>query len=142
MFCHEALAEVSAKMNAVNSAGARVVLVHMVDESVAAPLMAEHGLENASRVSDPDRKLYEAFGLERGGAGAMLAPKVWACGIKASLAGHLPRRPKGDVRQMPGAFLVHKNRILNSFRAKTISDKPDLESFVRVGLQEQVKKQD
>lgn len=122
-------------MHSINAAGAQVGIVHMGEESVVAPLMAEHGLDQTPRISDPDRKLYAAFGLERGGLGAMLAPKVWACGIKASLAGHLPRRPIGDVWQMPGAFLVHKSKILASYVAKTISDKPDLERFVRSGLE-------
>ncbi len=134
MFCHEALAEVSAKMKSINDAGAQVVLVHMVAESEVAPQMEGHGLGLVSRISDPDRRLYAAFGLGRGGLGAMLAPKVWACGIKASLAGHLPRRPSGNVWQMPGVFLVHDGKTLASFVAKTISDKPEFASFVRTGL--------
>jgi hypothetical protein len=136
MFCHEALAEVSAKMTAINQAGVMVAFVHMGEESQVAPLMTEHDLEQIARISDPDRRLYAAFGLGRGGAMAMIGPKVWACGIKAGLAGHLPRRPIGNVRQMPGVFLVYQGKMLNGFRASTIADKPDLETFLRLGLEQ------
>ncbi|MCA9251614.1 MAG: hypothetical protein KDA54_10830 [Phycisphaerales bacterium] len=135
MFCHEALAEVSAKMKSITGAGARVVFVHMISEAEVAPMMEGHGLGETSRISDPDRKLYAAFGLAEGGLGAMLSPKVWACGIKATLAGHLPRRPNGNVWQMPGVFLIYREKVLARFVAKTISDKPDFESFVRTGLE-------
>ncbi len=115
-----------------------IALVHMGDDALFAPMLKEYGLEDLHRISDPPRKLYAAFGLERGKTLSLFGPTVWGRGLKACLSGHRPRKPVGSVWQMPGVFLLHGGRLLNTFRAKTIADKPDFESFVRVGLGETV----
>ncbi|MCB9849593.1 MAG: AhpC/TSA family protein [Phycisphaerales bacterium] len=125
MFCREALAEVSAHRQEIASRGARIVLVHMFSEEEAGHLFGKYGLDDVSRVSDPQCHLYKSFGLERGSLGAIMGPKVWLRGAKACAAGHGMARPRGDVRQMPGAFLVHQGEIVKSYRAKHSADHPD-----------------
>lgn len=106
----------------------------MGDEALFAPVLKEYDLEDVPRISDPSRELYAAFGLGRGTAMSLFGPSVWGRGLKACLSGHRPRKPVGRVWQMPGVFLLHSGTVLNSFRAKTIADKPDFDSFVRAGL--------
>lgn len=85
----------------------------------------------ARAIADPDRVFYRAFGLERGGVGAVLGPQVWSCGMRASRKGHGVGKPVGDVWQMPGFFLVQGDRVLHEYRPRHIGDHPDWAAFVR-----------
>ncbi len=125
-FCREALAELSQKRAAIESAPARIVLVHMMNDQQAQDLFSKYGLHDVDRVSDPEQVLYRAFGLTRGSAAQVMGPGTWWRGFKtAILSGHLPGKPIGDVFQMPGAFVVENGRILRAFRADSSSAKPD-----------------
>lgn len=86
----------------------------------------------ARAVSDTKKQLYRAFGLESGSVSQFAGPKVWGRGLKAVLAGNTGGVPVGDVRQMPGQFLVHNDEIVWEHRAKTSADHPDFASLSRV----------
>lgn len=60
----------------------------------------------ARAVADPDRRLYEAFGVGQASVGQALNPGVWACTFRAVSRGHLPGVPDSDPRTMPGLFIV------------------------------------
>lgn len=62
-------------------------------------------------LADPGREAYQAFGLGRGTIGQIAGPRVWASGIKALLRGG-GGLPSGDVRQMPGAFVIDRTGIV------------------------------
>lgn len=106
------------------SHGAELVLVHMLPNGAEHPYLPGHSA--VTRIADPHRELYRAFGLAQGGIRELLGPRVWWHGflsiVKGCGVGHLA----GDGRQMPGAFLFHKGRILAAQRAKSASDLPDL----------------
>lgn len=55
---------------------------------------------------DPDAKLYEEFGLERGSVKQMFSGEVWARGFQAARKGHTVGRPVGDPWRMPGEFVI------------------------------------
>ncbi len=57
-------------------------------------------------LSDPDKDLYHAFGLNRGSLASVAGPKVWVASVKAILSGHGVGRPVGDTLQMSGWFLI------------------------------------
>lgn len=57
-------------------------------------------------IADPDRALYQAFGLGRGEGKQMFNRKTWARGFGAVLRGHWVGLPVGDPWQMPGVFLI------------------------------------
>ena len=84
----------------------------------------------ARAVSDESGWFYRAFGLERGGLAQILGPGVWIAGTRAAFKGHLPGKPVGDPRMMPGAFLVEGERVLWRHRYRHAGDHPD---FARVG---------
>jgi hypothetical protein len=79
----------------------------------------------ARAISDPSRRLYQGFGLERGGALQMFGPEVWSCGMRASRKGHGVGRPVGDPWQMPGFFLVRGDQVLWEHRSRHAGDHPD-----------------
>lgn len=104
--------------------GAELVLVHMLPSGAELPYLAGRGA--VTRIADPQRELYRAFGLAKGGVRELLGPRVWWHGllslVKGCGVGHLA----GDGRQMPGAFLFHHGQILAAQRARSASDLPDL----------------
>ena len=83
----------------------------------------------ARAASDPERRLYAAFGLERGGIKELFGPEVVACSIRAATKGIVGGVPVGDTRMMPGAFLVRDNQILWQHNYRHIADHPD---FARI----------
>ena len=75
-------------------------------------------------IANSSRDLYRAFGIRRGGMMQMVGPSVWACGIRAASKGNFVGKPMGDPQLLPGAFLVHDNRIVWEHRAKHAGDNP------------------
>lgn len=79
----------------------------------------------ARAIADPTARLYEAFGLPRGGIKELFGPAVWACGVRATRKGHAVGRPVGDPFRMPGFFLVERGEIVWRHEPKHAGDHPD-----------------
>lgn len=89
----------------------------------------------ARAVADLPRTFYTAFGLERGGMRQMLNPEVAVCAVRAAQKGHGMGQPVGDVRQMPGVFLVQGGAVVWRHIARHAGDHPDWAAIPqRVGL--------
>lgn len=124
-FCRQALADLRQKRQEIAGLGVGIVLVFMESLDQSGKFAAEYGLDDVSRLSDPGQRLYAAFNLSRGGVARVAGPRIWWRGLKAVLAGHLPGVPRGDVTQMPGAFLVHDGKVVKAYRHETSADRPD-----------------
>lgn len=57
-------------------------------------------------ISDPEKRLYAAFGLKRGNLMQFAGPKVWMATLRAFGRGAGLGRPSGDPLMMSGYFLV------------------------------------
>ena len=126
IFCREAAAEVADRRAAIEGCGTKLVLVHMSDEAQGEAFLDRYALGEVPRISDPQCQLYEAFGLGRGSVRQLLGPKALKRGFRAGVVmGHGLGMPVGDVRQMPGAFLVHRGRVVRAFRPDSVADRPD-----------------
>ncbi len=99
----------------------------MVNEDQAKEFFARYNVEDLPRFSDPDKKLYNEFGLETGSFTQVLGVKSFIRGLEAFK--HGIGKPVGDVWQMPGTFLIHKGEIIEAFINETVSDKPDYEGM-------------
>jgi peroxiredoxin len=125
-FCREALADLKQKRSQIEPLGTRIVLVTMMDDASAAEFFEGYGLADVERFSDPAQSLYRAFGLELGSFGQLFGWKTWWRGfVAAVLHGHWFGRIRGNVFQMPGAFLVCDGKIVTSYRHRAASDRPD-----------------
>lgn len=125
-FCREALGDLAAVRDGIGQTGSELVLVQMGSEREGLDLARRFGLNEAQIVSDPERELYQAFELRRGSWRQVLGWKVLANGIRAALRdGYGLGLPQEDPFQMPGAFLVHFGRIVQEFRHRQASDRPD-----------------
>jgi hypothetical protein len=125
-FAREAMHDLAARRVAIEAAGARPVIVHMAHPELGASMLARYGLGDIAHVSDPSRDLYRAFDLERGSLGQLFGPKNWVRGLLACMVtGQQLGRVVGDGMQMAGVFLVHRGRIVRSFRHRSAADRPD-----------------
>jgi hypothetical protein len=94
----------------------------MGSDEAGEAVLAMFGLSGIPQVSDPERRLYRAFGLRRGRLRQMIGPSVWRRGWRAWRR-HGIGRPVAGVRQMPGLFLIENGRILTAFRHQTTADR-------------------
>jgi len=124
-FCREAIADLGARRAELEAKGTTIVLVHLGDDASLAALAARHGLADAPRISDPNRRLYRHLGLQRGRFRQLFGLRVILRGISATLRGHLLGPLKGDGMQMPGAFLLRDGNVIRSYRHRTAADRPD-----------------
>lgn len=125
-FCREALDDLRRQRAEIEAGGAALVVVHLSQESDAAPMLERYDLADVARISDPTGELYRAFGLVRGGVRQLFGWQVWWRGFRAALmAGHGVGRLMGDGLQMPGVFLVQDGEVRQAFRHASAADRPD-----------------
>lgn len=126
VFCQEALSRIARERAVLARQGTRIALLHMSSEPEAATFFGHFGLEDLPRVSDPHRWVYFHLGLRRGGPWQLFGPSVWWRGLRLFLLeGKRLGRIAGDVRQMPGVFLIHHGEVIRAFLSRTAADNPD-----------------
>jgi peroxiredoxin len=93
-------------------------------ERLAAPFLC---------LADPERRAYDAFGLERAPSWARIFdPRQAPAFVRAVLAGYLPRKSELSARQLPGTFLVDRTgQIRYEHRNRTPADNAPLEELLR-----------
>jgi hypothetical protein len=96
----------------------------MSTEEAGRTFFAKYQLDDLPRFSDPQQQLYRAFELSRGSWWQLLGPLVWWRGAKAFFAGHGIGWLQGDGFQMPGAFVLHRGRVVQAYRHRFASDRP------------------
>lgn len=116
---------------AIESTGTQVAFVHMSPPEEADRWFARYGVADLVRVSDPDRRLYQAFGLEQATLGVLAHPRVWWPWLRtAVLSGYGLGSPGPNWRQLNGVFVVHDGRILAALRHPNSAARPDYAALV------------
>lgn len=116
----------------LESAGTQVAFVHMSPPEEADPWFERYGVTDVVRISDPGKTLYRAFGLGEASLAALAHPRVWWPWFRtAALAGHGAGAAGPNWRQLTGAFLVHRGRILASARLRNSAERLDYLGLVR-----------
>ncbi|MFG0246636.1 MAG: SelL-related redox protein [Phycisphaerales bacterium JB052] len=124
-FCMETLQDLQSQRDQIESDGIQPVLVHMSDEAAAKNRFAKYALDDLPRIADPDQDLYRAFELKRGSLWQLIGPRVWFQGIRAMFRGNGVGKLQGDGFQMPGVFILHKGKIIKSFKHAAAGDRPE-----------------
>lgn len=84
-------------------------------------------------ISDPNKRLYEAFGLRRGSFRQVVNPVTTRKGLTAFKAGHRPGMLKQDPWMMAGVFRVDPDgEVTFSHYANDISDNMSGEEIARL----------
>jgi len=130
IYCRESLAELDRLRPAIEAHGAGIAVVHMGSDEQAESLLSLFNLNDIERFSDPERRLYTAFGLERTTIGRLLAPASWMGMIRSGIRNQfLPGKKLegivGDMLQMPGVFLINEGRIVGDFRPDRADKRPE-----------------
>lgn len=112
-----------------------MLFVHQGDPGDAESFFARLWPE-ARAIEDRALVLYRAFGLGRGSLGELLGPRVLKAGFRAAMKGNFGGKPSGDVRVMPGTFLiVDRERVVLAHRASHAGDHPS-ESDLRAAYEQ------
>ena len=83
-------------------------------------------------LADPEQAGYRAYGLARGTLWQIAGPRVWLPAIKALARGGAGK-PTGDIRQMPGSFVIDRKGIIRYAHYPTQqADRPRPDDLVRL----------
>lgn len=118
------------KLPQFEQAGGRLVLVGMGTPEEAAAFAGKLEIP-VSMISDPDRRLYRDFGLKTASIPELFLPSVAFKAITAMAQGHTVGLPVGDIRQLPGVFIIDTGgRIVFSHVGKDAADHPDAKTLL------------
>jgi peroxiredoxin len=82
-------------------------------------------------ICDPEKKLYQTYGLGKGSIVRMASPALLLKGLKTLSQGHTPGAPQGDIKQMPGVFLIDTSgNIRYAHYSKDPSDNPSIDTLL------------
>jgi peroxiredoxin len=132
-FCREAVADLAEKRHAIEGKGVPLAFVHLGTEEKARWFFKPYNMLDVPRFSDPDARLYQAFGLLRAELRQYLNSESILRMLGAWFRGHFVGFPAGDIERMPGAFLIDRGEIQKAFRHKLVSDRPDYLSLATLG---------
>lgn len=99
MFCRQQVAQ----LRVHHSLNVAFVVMANLEQALAfkAKMRSPHRF-----LCDPERELYQAFGLGLADRSQFFEAKTFGKGIGAMLKGHFAGLPIGDVRQLPGIFVI------------------------------------
>lgn len=86
-------------------AGVRVVLVGMGSPKESKEFLKRFKVP-FPMICDPERKLYNVYGLKRMGLLDFFSPSLALKSLSAVAQGNLAGMPEGDVKQLAGVFIV------------------------------------
>jgi hypothetical protein len=81
------------------------------------------------RISDPDKRLYRAFGLEQATLRELAHPRVWWPWLRTAVVrGFGASGP--NWRQLTGVFVIHRGHVLAAIRHRNSAARPDYVALV------------
>jgi hypothetical protein len=125
------MADVAAVKQTLLADGAQIAFVHGGSPHEAAPWFAKYGLDDVTKVSDPELAHYRAFGLGRTSVQSLIDPRVWTRGAVCALSHGFGAQTAAMMRQLPGVFVIRDGRILTEFRHSSPADRPDYVALAR-----------
>jgi hypothetical protein len=80
---------------------------------------------------DLDRRLYQAYGMQRGAAWRILGPRSWLGYMKILLRGRRPHMPTDDIYQLGGDILIDPTGIIRlHYVSQTPVDRPNVNQIL------------
>ena len=132
IFTSTALTALGQARKEIESLGVTIVLVNLEpDPGCAATQAAKFGLDGVVTISDLQRKIYQAAGMERAGVFQVLAPRVIWNGLKAFFSGHRQTSMKADPRQLAGVALMEDGELISSQSCSDVAEVPDYLQLVK-----------
>ena len=133
--CKEMLDRLRANREQLQTAGLRLAVVTQGAGQAAADFCAQFAPPGSLCLTDPERRAYAAYGLERGSVfQTVLSPAIWKAVNEAARKGyHLEPPPPGqDPLLMSGTFIIGRDgRIRLPYYYAHIADHPPMELLVQ-----------
>lgn len=127
--CRAHVASVLEGCSRLQEAGADVTLVAMGTPEQAAAFRQRYQLPFRI-LADADQRVYQAFGVPRGGVAAVMGPSMWRRGWLA-LFRHGVGKIIGDPYQLPGSFIIDTAGVIRlAHRATSSADWPSNEELL------------
>jgi peroxiredoxin len=124
------VAQLRRNKKSIEKAGAQVVLVGMGTPSESAKFAAKFNVPFPI-VADPEKKLYRKFELKQMSTLGFFSPSVALKGVAAIVGGDGIGMPQGDVRQLPGVFIINTaGQIVFSHFSGNPADHPDAKTIL------------
>lgn len=133
VFCKEALDNLSKRIKRIRQSQVELIFVHMATPDTAERYFGRFGIKDPLHISDPECRLYGAFGLHKGSVSQLFGLKNWIRGFSIQMNNGFPMeydKALGDAWQMPGTFIVFKGRVEERFIHSLASDRPDYDNMI------------
>jgi hypothetical protein len=128
--CREHLAQLREHQEELAQLGAVVLGVSFEEPSVIARFAARESLPYPI-LSDPVRRAYRVFGLERAETAQVWSHNALRTYARGLLRGRLPRLPRADITQLGGDFVLDGHgRMVYEYRSEESADRPAIESLL------------
>lgn len=130
-FCKEAMDDLSKKKIYYSRKGIKLVLVYLAEPKEGKKYFEKFNLDDQLSISDPQAAYYKMFGLVKGKMNQLFGLSTLIKGSQLGLTkGFGFNWFIGDGFQMPGVFVIYKNKIENQFIHYRISDKPNYDKLL------------
>jgi peroxiredoxin len=124
------VAQLRRKTDQFQHVGANLVIVGLGSPEETADFKARFDVP-FPMIADPQKRLFAAFQLKQASTGSLFSLGMAAKGLSAMARGHRMGIPQGDVRQLPGVFIIDTDgRIRFSHYSKDPADHPDPEDLL------------
>lgn len=128
--CKEMLEELVNGREKIENAGLRLVVVMQGTPEATAEFASQYA-PGLMCLADPERKAYEAYGLERANLfQTFLNPKVWSAISRSRKKGYAVEPPPAgqDAMQMSGTFIISQGgKVVLPYYYDHIADHPPLD---------------
>ncbi len=119
------------RKKAFEKAGAHVVLVGMGTPAECAAFKKKFDIP-FPMIADPQQDLYRQFHLKRMSPLGVLSPAMAIKGVAAMVRGAGIGKPVGDIRQLPGVFVIDAaGRIIFSHQPAGPADHADPDTILK-----------
>ncbi len=127
VFCQQSIA----KLYALKQRTPRFPIIYFVHQSSVdeGEAFFETRYPGTPHISDPARKLYALFDIQRMHPAQFLDPRVIAGGTEALLEGYRQGPDAGDVWVLTGTFLFLNGKLVWQHRARYPGDEPKWEKL-------------
>jgi len=124
------VAQLRRKEKEFGDLGVRVVLVGLGSPEATAGFKADFDVPFAM-IADANKTLFKAFELKQATSKSLLSMGMVRKGFSAMFKGHGMGIPSGDVRQLPGVFIIDTDgQVRFSHYARDPADHPKAEELL------------
>lgn len=125
VFCKELLNSLKVHRKAIESSGAKLVLVHLLEDAEGKSHLSDLGFEDVDSISDPFCELYKSFGVRKTSVFELISVPVLGRFISLIFKGYKPGPVQGDPMQLSGVIVINNGEVVRSYLQRRSSDQTD-----------------